>query len=43
VSPDDIEGEADTVGDQRFLLGRGRAVDRDDRLRHPGADELLAP
>src|SRR5262249_5753652 len=38
----DVEREPDAVRDQRFVL-RGRAVvDRDDRLRHPGADVLLA-
>ena len=38
----DVEGEADAVGDQSLVLGRGRAVDRHDRLGHPRADELLA-
>jgi len=38
----DVEGEADAVGDERLLFRSRRAVDRDDRLRHPGADEILA-
>jgi hypothetical protein len=38
----DVEGEADTVGDECFLLRGRRAVDRDDRLGHPRADELFA-
>ena len=39
---DDEQGQADRVRDHGLVLGIGLLVDRDDRLREPGADEVLA-